>query len=316
MHAALVTAFDAPPRYDRVADPEPEEGDEVLEVLAAGLHPRVRSQADGSHYTSTDELPLVPGVDGVGRRGDGTLVYFVMTDPRRGSMAQRVAVAPRNSVDLVPGADPVAVAAAMNPAVSAWIALRRRTSLAPGQRVLVLGATGSAGQAAVQVAKHLGASHVTAVGRDPGRLAALTALGADSLVDLSDPAAAGGLAAAGADVDVVLDYLWGEPASGAMRAIAAHRTDHAQDLTWVQIGSASGAESAVPAAALRSVRLRIVGSGQGSVAMGDIAAELPALVEQVGAGSFAVASRAVPLADVEAAWVAPDPREERVVFVP
>ena len=41
--------------------------DMVIDVIAAGLHPRVRSQADGSHYTSTDELPLVLGVDGVGR---------------------------------------------------------------------------------------------------------------------------------------------------------------------------------------------------------------------------------------------------------
>jgi hypothetical protein len=34
--------------------------DLVIDVIAAGLHPRVRSQADGSHYTSTGELPLVP----------------------------------------------------------------------------------------------------------------------------------------------------------------------------------------------------------------------------------------------------------------
>jgi NADPH:quinone reductase-like Zn-dependent oxidoreductase len=43
-------------------------GDEVVvEVLAAALHPRVRSQANGSHYTSTGRLPLVPGIDAVVR---------------------------------------------------------------------------------------------------------------------------------------------------------------------------------------------------------------------------------------------------------
>jgi D-arabinose 1-dehydrogenase-like Zn-dependent alcohol dehydrogenase len=50
--------------------------------------------------------------------------------------------------------------------------------LAAGQDVLVLGATGNAGQMAVQVAKRLGAGQIIAAGRDTGRLAALPALGA------------------------------------------------------------------------------------------------------------------------------------------
>lgn len=316
MHAALVTTLGAPPRYEEVADPEPAEGEEVLEVLAAAVHPIVRARADGSHYTSTGELPLVPGLDGVGRRADGTLVYFIVPGSRSGSMAQRVAVDARRSVDLPAGTDPVMVAAAMNPAMSAWLALRRRTRPVPGQRVLVLGATGSAGRAAVQVARHLGASHVTAAGRDPGRLAALGALGADALVSLTGPGAAGDLAAVGADVDVVLDYLWGPPAALAMSAAVSARTDGDQDLTWVQIGSAAGEGCAVPAAALRSTRLRVVGSGQGSVPLRDIAAELPALAAHVSAGNVSVDARAVPLADVEAAWTAPDRGEERLVLLP
>ena len=66
MHAAVVTAFDTPPTYEHFPTPTPQTADEVLvSVIAAGLHPRVRSQANGSHYTSSDELPLVPGIDGV-----------------------------------------------------------------------------------------------------------------------------------------------------------------------------------------------------------------------------------------------------------
>ena len=45
----------------------------------------------------------------------------------------------------------------MNPAMSSWVALRRRVQLTPGQSVLVLGATGNAGTMAVQVARRLGA---------------------------------------------------------------------------------------------------------------------------------------------------------------
>jgi NADPH:quinone reductase-like Zn-dependent oxidoreductase len=65
MKAAVVTTFDAPPRYLDYPDPGParDPGQAVVDVLAAGLHPRVRSAADGSHYTSTGVLPLVPGID-------------------------------------------------------------------------------------------------------------------------------------------------------------------------------------------------------------------------------------------------------------
>ena len=68
MKAAVVSSFDTAPRYQEFPVPVPAGDDDmVIDVIAAGLHPRVRSQADGSHYTSTGELPLVPGIDGVGR---------------------------------------------------------------------------------------------------------------------------------------------------------------------------------------------------------------------------------------------------------
>ena len=66
----------------------------------------------------------------------------------------------------------------MNPAMSSWVALRRRIDLRRGQGVLVLGATGNAGRMAIQVAKRFGAGRVVAAGRDTGRLAGLHALGA------------------------------------------------------------------------------------------------------------------------------------------
>jgi hypothetical protein len=64
MKAAVVSSFDSAPRYQEFPIPEPAGEDELLvDVLAAGLHPRVRSQADGSHYTSTGELPGPPATD-------------------------------------------------------------------------------------------------------------------------------------------------------------------------------------------------------------------------------------------------------------
>src|ERR1700761_5023979 len=229
MHAAVVTKFDSPPAYQEFPTPAPQQEHEALaDVLAVGLHPRVRSQANGSHYTSTGDLPLVPGVDGVARTADGATRYFVVGDTTMGAMAEQAVVDLRRSVVLPDGSDPVTIAAAMNPAMSSWVALRRRISFQPGQSVLVLGATGSAGRLAVQVARYLGAGHVVAAGRQPGRLAALASLGADVTVTLDG----GDLAKAAADVDVVLDYLWGAPTVAAMTAVVTHRTDRGQPLSW------------------------------------------------------------------------------------
>jgi hypothetical protein len=61
MRAAVVNSFDTPPTYQDFPTPTPQTPDEVLiDVIAVGLHPRVRSQANGSHYTSSGELPLIP----------------------------------------------------------------------------------------------------------------------------------------------------------------------------------------------------------------------------------------------------------------
>jgi NADPH:quinone reductase-like Zn-dependent oxidoreductase len=312
MRAAVVTAFDSPPVYREFPVPAPQGPNEVLaDVLAAGLHPRVRSQANGSHYTSSGDLPLVPGVDGVARTPDGALRYFILEDTTMGAMAEQTVIDLRRSVVLPEGSDPVTIAAAMNPAMSSWVALRRRISFEAGQSVLVLGATGNAGRMAVQVAKYLGARHVIGAGRQPGKLAALTGLGADVTVSLD----AGELAKAAADVDVVIDYLWGAPTAEAMAAVVTHRTDRGQPLNWIEIGSMAGTTATILSAALRAARLQIVGSGQGSVPTRDIVAELSDLAAAITSGAFQVDAQAVPLAGVTAAW-ADTSSHQRLVIVP
>jgi len=316
MKAAVVSSFDSAPRYQDFPAPAAAGEDEMLiDVLAAGLHPRVRSQADGSHYTSTGELPLVPGVDGVGRGPDGRLRYFVLPDTAMGAMAEQTVIDPRRSIVLPEGTDPVAVAAAMNPAMSSWVALRQRVSFRAGQDVLVLGATGNAGQMAVQVARRLGADQIVAAGRDPRRLAALPGLGATATVTLGAGDTADRLAKAAADVDVVLDYLWGPPTTDAMVAIVTNRADRSQPLTWIEIGSVAGRTAEIPSAALRAARLQLVGSGQGSVSTREYLAELDVLAQEITAGTISVDARAVPLAQVEEAWSATEAKH-RIVLVP
>jgi NADPH:quinone reductase-like Zn-dependent oxidoreductase len=318
MHAAVVTSFDTPPTYQAFPTPTPQTSHEVLvDVLAAGLHPRVRSQADGSHYTSLDELPLIPGIDGVGRTPDGTLRYFVLPDTTMGAMAEQTIIDRRRSVVLPEGSDPVLIAAAMNPAMSSWVALRRRISFQPGQTVLVLGATGNAGQLAIQIARHLGASHVIGAGRRPERLATLTDLGANVTVSLDgdNTDAAHRLGQSAPDVDVVIDYLWGHPTADAMRAVVMNRTDPAQPLTWIEVGSVAGPVAAIPSAALRAARLQIVGSGQGSIPTPDILAELPKLAAEITNGTFRIDARTIPLTEIEAAWK-DTASDQRIVITP
>ena len=160
MLALVVDSFGKAPTCQDLAEPEPGDGEVLVDVVAAGLHPRVRSQADGSHYTGSGVLPLVPGIDGVGRAPDGTLRYFVLPDTTMGAMAERTVVDLRRSVVLPEGSDPVTLAAGMNPAMSSWVALRRRIAFERGWKVLVLGATGNAGRMAIEVSRHLGADDV------------------------------------------------------------------------------------------------------------------------------------------------------------
>src|SRR5262249_6451475 len=153
MKAAVVRSFDAPPRYEDF-DLPPLSGPDVVVVgvLAAGLHPRVRSAASGSHYADKHVLPMIPGIDAVGRLSDGKLVYCVAHDTPYGTMAEQVVADRRRCVPLPDGIDEAVLAAAMNPGMSSWIALRLRASIQAGQSVFVLGATGNAGRMAIQIA--------------------------------------------------------------------------------------------------------------------------------------------------------------------
>jgi NADPH:quinone reductase-like Zn-dependent oxidoreductase len=202
--------------------------------------------------------------------------------------------------------------------MSAWVALRRRVPLQPGQSVLVLGATGNAGGMAVQIAKRLGAARVVGAGRNPERLAELAAIGADEVVALvDDPAVTGaGLAQAAAEVDIVVDYLWGEPATTAIMALLNARADRSRAMDWVQIGAMAGPTIELPSVALRSANLRLQGNGQGAVSAQAYLAELPSLVDEIDAGTIEVNARPVPLADVEATWSAPEVPGLRTVLIP
>jgi NADPH:quinone reductase-like Zn-dependent oxidoreductase len=320
MHAAVVRAFDAPPSYTDFPDPVPEAGELPVTVTAAGLHPIVKSLANGTHYGSTGELPFVPGVDGVGRLDDGKRVFFGVARPPYGTMAERALAANWMCIPLPDGLDDATAAGIANPAMSSWVALTDRAKFVAGESVLILGATGVAGQLAVQIAKRRGARRVVGAGRNPQALEKLKDLGADAVISLDQEpdtlVAAFRGEFAGAGVDVVLDYLWGQPTESALKAIAQKGLNKLTSrVRFVQIGSSAGPTITLNAATLRSSGLELIGSGFGSASLDQIKAAIGEFFQAAAAEPFQFNVKTAPLSEVEALWNSPE-RGSRLVFQP
>lgn len=319
MKAAVVKEIGKSPVYGDFREPSPAKDEVLICVKAAALSRLAKSKASGKHYSATGEVPLVPGVDGVGLLADsGKRVFFMLPAPPFGSMAEKVVVKASHCVSVPDGLDDVTAAAIANPGMSSWPAFKERARLAPGETVLVNGATGTAGRLAVQIAKHLGAKKVIATGRDPEALKKLTALGADSTISLTQSQEA--LAAAfkqefDKGVDVVIDYLWGPTAELLIAAAAAQFGSARQSVPvrYVEIGEMTGPTITLPGAALRSTALQIMGSGIGSVPLEKLLNSIGEVFQATVSARFQIETDVHPLADVEDAW-AKDKGTIRTVF--
>src|SRR5260370_39598102 len=153
MKAGVLHELGKVPRCEDFAEPTAGKDEAVVRVRSASVKAIDKELARGSHYASPRELPVVCGTDGVGELEDGTRVFF--GGPRRpyGAMAERT-VAPRAfCFPVPPSIDDDTAAALPNPGVSAWLSLTHRAKFAPGETVLILGATGVSGQLAVQITR-------------------------------------------------------------------------------------------------------------------------------------------------------------------
>ena len=320
MNAAVVHAFDAPPRYTSFEEPVPAEDELVVKLIATGLHPVVKALAAGSHYRSSGVLPFIPGVDGVGELEDGTRAYFGMSRPPFGTFSEHCLTARRMCIPLPEGLEPVMVAGIANPGMSSWVALTRRARFVAGENVLILGATGVAGQLAVQIAKHLGAQRIIAAGRNRAVLETLKDLGADAIVALDqehDVAVASIRREwATSGINVVLDYLWGAPAEAALQALSQERPQQAvSPVRFVQVGDSAGKAISLPAAVLRNTAIELLGSGFGSASLDDIFKALGDFFLLLAKSPLKINLKTVPLKNVESVWNSPE-QGTRYVFVP
>ena len=317
MNAAVIESAHSAPQYKPFDDPTPQPGESLVRVLAAGLHPVVKSRAKGAHYTSGNQYPLIPGIDGVGRLDDGRRVFFAAARPQLGTFAE-LCIARPDAIFPLEDSIPDATAAALgNPAMSSWGALTYRAKFAPGESVLILGATGVAGQLAVQIAKRRGARRVIACGRNPKALEKTKALGADATISLELPREE--LLAAlrreiDAGINVVLDYVWGPPAEVTLEAIA-RRDNETSPLRYVQIGTMAGRTIPLDGAVLRSNAIELVGSGFGSVALPDLLTSIADFFAEAARAPFEIDVRTFPLRDITSAWDQPE-GAARFVFIP
>ena len=315
MKAAIVRGAGQSPVYGEFEEPVPQTGEVRIAVAAAAISHLVKVRAAGTHYSAANRFPFVAGVDGIGRRDDGSRVYFFMPRAPFGSMAERTVVAAAQCIAVPDRLVDTTAAAIANPGMSSWAALSERAKLKAGETVLINGATGTSGRLAVQIAKVLGAKKIIATGRNPAALQAVAALGADVTISLLQDEAS--LAAAleqqfAEGIDVVLDYVWG-PSALAVLTAAAKAGPDGVPIRFVQIGSLSGVSIALPAVVLRSSSIVMMGSGLGSVSREGLLAAISGVFAAAASKGFTIAFKTVPLSDVEAAWAADD-STNRTVF--
>jgi NADPH:quinone reductase-like Zn-dependent oxidoreductase len=128
-----------------------------------------------------------------------------------------------------------------------------------GAHVGIIAGTGAVGFCLIQMCKLLGAVHVVAVGRDPGRLKRAQKFGADATVELngrSRDLAERLLDASGGRLDIVFDPLWGATAIAAISALS-------KGGVYVNFGHVTGLTAPVPSLPLRNNRISLVGLSAG-----------------------------------------------------
>ncbi|WP_250035961.1 quinone oxidoreductase family protein [Paractinoplanes maris] len=301
--AAVLRVCGRPPSIEERRPPRPHAGEVPITVAAAPITPLDLLCASGTSYFGMPATPYVPGVQGVGRRADdGKPVWFATSAgmrPGDGSMAGAVSIPYVDVVPLPPEAPLPLIAALGLSAVAAHAALTRTGGLTEGEVVLVLGAGGVVGQAAIQLARLAGASRVIAVSRSATARERAVRLGADHAVPLLPDDDASTLAdrvrAVSGLVDLVLDPVFGVPAAAALRVLRPGGR-------LVNLGSSAGATAPLDSATLRSGSLKILGYTNNGLSVGERADSLGVVAGHATAGRLTVAHEVVPFTEVTPAW--------------
>lgn len=226
MQALRVHDFEQPLRCDTLPMPEPGPGELRVRVKACGISFFDMLIARGG-YQWRPPLPFTVGsefageVDALGEGVTGWAVGDAVCGSRSiGAWASHFCLPAGELFRAAPAASMDEAAVLVMPYGTALYALRERGGLRAGETVLVLGATGGIGDAAVQVARHLGARVIAGV-TGSAKAAAARAAGAAEVVDLASADWKDQVKAlAGArGVDIVVDPVGGEATDTAFRTL-------------------------------------------------------------------------------------------------
>ena len=254
MKAAVIKERGAIPVIEDFPVPDAQEGAVLIDVDTAGLGGWDVLGA----YRMGVEYPCVIRGEGVGKTSDGKRVYFgERSVPPFGAWAERTLV-PKEEVWEVPDHIDDRTAITMGIAATGALIPLEEANIRPGETVLILGATGTLGQIALQLAKYLGAGKVIAAARHEESLDRLKERGiADDTVCLKgDDSDVEALKEAGGDgIDVVLDLVCGQPMLNALKATR-----------WgariMTIGTGAGRQINLDMGLLLFRSLSVVGTGQ------------------------------------------------------
>jgi NADPH2:quinone reductase len=212
---------------EEVEDPKPESGQVVLDIEACAVNfPDVLMIQD--MYQFKPPLPFSPGaevagtVSAVGEGVDGLDIGDrVIASPGWGGLAEKVAVDARSAIDVPDGIDLVHASSFLYAYGTSHYALKDRGQLKPGETLLVLGAAGGVGLAAVELGAAMGANVIAAASTDE-KLALCREHGATMTINYvtEDLKARIRDLTGGVGADVVYDPVGGAYSEPALRSTA------------------------------------------------------------------------------------------------
>jgi NADPH2:quinone reductase len=221
MRAIQISEWGGPEVLELVdlPEPEPKEGEVVIDVTRAGLNYADTHQRTND-YVAKYELPLVPGSEVAGVRRDSGRRVVALTGS--GGYAE-VATAPADRTFPIPdGVDDETALALLIQGLTAWHLYRTCGHVQAGEGVVVHAAAGGVGSLAVQLGRSMGAGRVIATASTEEKRALARELGADVAIDGDAEGLTDRLIAAngGELVDVVFDVAGGAVFDASFAALA------------------------------------------------------------------------------------------------
>ena len=306
MRAARISALGRPP------EPVELDGDGAIEVLAVALNPVDLAVGSGRFPAGHPPLPYIPGSEAVARLdGERRYLFGEGRGTRQdGFLVDRVDFPAEMAVPVPDELDDPLAAACGIAGIAGWVPVARRAPVEPGDRVLVLGGTGTVGSVAVQAARLLGAERVVAAGRNGAKLERALELGAHATVQLDDDGLVDRLreASGGDGPTLVVDPLWGEPGRAAVDAAAP-------GARIVQMGQSAGPEATLTSGSIRLKGLSILGHSNFALPYPELRRAYLEVAEHVAAGKISIDVETFPFDDVGAAWNAQAAGRKAVVLL-